>query len=436
MFVPRVEIPDKLVSVFTGEAMYRICYGGRGSSKSRTFAKMAAVKGLIHAEANELGVIVCGREYQNSLADSSFAEVKLAIQSEPWLVERYDLGDNYIRTRDKRIEFVFCGLRHNLDSIKSKARIRLLWVDEAEPVSETAWTKTIPTVREENSEIWITWNPERKASATNQRFRENPPDDAKIAEMNWRDNPWFPGILDKTRLEDKAKRPDQYAHVWEGEYITAQAGAYYAKQLLQAREEHRIGKLNVDPLMTLRAFFDIGGTGAKADAVSIWIAQFIGKEIRALNYYEAIGQELSVHVAWMRDNGYTPDKHVRIYLPHDGVNNDKVYDVSYESELRRAGYIVEVIPNQGAGAAMQRIEAMRRAFPFIWFNEDTCSGGIEALGWYHEKKDELRSIGLGPDHDWSSHCCDAGGLMAIVYERDTRSKVYVDEPRTASDWRL
>lgn len=436
MFVPRIEIPDKLVPVLTGKAMYRIAYGGRGSAKSRTFAKMAAVKGIFHAEANEPGVIVCGREYQNSLADSSFAEVKLAIQSEPCLVERYELGDNYIRTKDKRIEFVFCGLRHNLDSIKSKARIRLLWVDEAEPVSETAWTKTIPTVREEGSEIWVTWNPERKASATNQRFRENPPDDSLIAEMNWRDNPWFPSILNKTRLEDKAKRPDQYEHVWEGEYITAQAGAYYAKQLTQAREEHRIGKLNSDPLMTFRAFFDIGGTGAKADAVSIWIVQFIGKEIRALNYYEAIGQQLSVHVAWMRDNGYTPDKHVRIYLPHDGVNHDKVYDVSYESELRRAGYIVEVIPNQGAGAATQRIEAMRRAFPFIWFDEVKCAGGIEALGWYHEKKDELRSIGLGPEHDWSSHCNDAAGLMAIVYERDTRSTVYVDEPRTASDWRL
>jgi phage terminase large subunit len=409
MFVPRVEIPEKLVPVFTGEAMYRLAYGGRGSAKSRTFAKMAAVNGLIYAEANEPGVIVCGREYQNSLADSSFAEVKLAILSEPWLVDRYDLGDNYIRTKDKKIEFVFCGLRHNLDSIKSKARIRLLWVDEAEPVSEAAWTKTIPTVREENSEIWVTWNPERKQSATNQRFRENPPADAKIAVMNWRDNPWFPAILNKTRLEDYAKRPDQYEHVWEGEYITAQSGAYFAKPLLQAREERRIGKLSADPLMTFRAFFDIGGTGAKADHVVIWIAQFIGKEIRCLDYYEAQGQPLATHVYWLRTHGYTEDK-TRVYLPHDGVNHDNVYKVTYESELCRAGFETEVIKNQGAGAANQRIEAMRRAFPFIWFNEEKCDAGIQALGWYHEKVDEVRGVGLGPDHDW----CFAYGTEVLT----------------------
>jgi phage terminase large subunit len=82
------------------------------------------------------------------------------------------LGEKFVRTKDGRIEYAFIGLRHNLDSIKSKARIRLLWVDEAEPVSETAWMKAIPTVREEGSEIWVTWNPERKKSATHKRFRE------------------------------------------------------------------------------------------------------------------------------------------------------------------------------------------------------------------------------------------------------------------------
>jgi phage terminase large subunit len=111
------------------------------------------------------------------------------------------------RTRDRKIDFAFIGLRHNLASVKSKALIRLLWVDEAEPVSETAWMTAIPTVREDGSEIWATWNPERKNSATHKRFRLDPPEGAKIVQMNWRDNPWFPQTLDKTRREDKAKRP-------------------------------------------------------------------------------------------------------------------------------------------------------------------------------------------------------------------------------------
>ena len=140
-------------------------------------------------------MIVCGREYMNSLDDSSMAEVKAAILDEPWLAEHFDLGEKYIRTKDGRISYAFIGLRHNLDSIKSKAKIHLLWVDEAEPVSETAWQKTVPTVREHESEIWVTWNPERKNSSTHKRFRLNPPKGSKIVELNYRDNPAFPDVL-------------------------------------------------------------------------------------------------------------------------------------------------------------------------------------------------------------------------------------------------
>jgi phage terminase large subunit len=418
MTTQRIELPPKLIPVFAGEAMYRGAYGGRGSAKSRTFAKMAAVFGLRFARENKPGVIVCGREFMNSLAESSLAEVKAAIASEPWLAAAYDVGETYVRTKDKRIEFAFIGLRHNLDSIKSKARIRLLWVDEAEPVSETAWAKAIPTVREEGSEIWVTWNPERKKSATHKRFREDPPEGAKIIELNWRDNPWFPSILNRTRLEDLAKRPDQYDHVWEGDFVTVVDGAYFARSLVEARD--RITRVAKDPLMSVRAFWDIGGTGAKADACAIWIAQFIGKEIRVLDYYEAVGQPLATHVQWLRERGWGK---AHCFLPHDGSTNDKVYDVSYESALRDAQFEVTVVPNQGKGAAKMRIEAARRLFPSIWFNKDTTEAGRDALGWYHEKRsDDDRDIGLGPEHDWSSHGADAFGLMCVVYEPPAAAK--------------
>lgn len=394
--------------------MYRGAYGGRGSAKTRTFAKMAAVKGLICAEANQPGVIVCGREFMNSLDESSLAEVRAAILEEPWLAAKYDIGAKYVRTKDGRIDFAFIGLRHNLDSIKSKSRIRLLWVDEAEPVSETAWMKAVPTVREDGAEIWVTWNPERKNSATHKRFRLDPPADCKIVEMNWRDNPWFPSTLQKTRLEDQTKRPDQYEHVWEGDFVTVIEGAYYAQCLSEAKLKGRIGNVSADPLMTTRAIWDIGGTGAKADACAIWVAQFIGREIRVLDYYEAAGQPLATHVQWLRDRKY--DKALCI-LPHDGAANDKVYDVSYESALQAAGFETLVIPNQGKGAAKLRIEAARRLFPSIWFNAATTEAGRDALGWYHEKKsDDDRNIGLGPEHDWSSHGSDAFGLMCVAYE--------------------
>jgi phage terminase large subunit len=162
--------------------------------------------------------------------------------------------------------------------------------------------------------------------------------------------------------------------------------------------------------MTVRAYWDIGGTGAKADACAIWIVQFIGHEVRVLNYYEAVGQPLASHVGWLRANGYGDALCV---LPHDGATHDKVYKVSYESALREAQFSVRVVPNMGAGAANTRIEAVRRLFPQISFNESTTEPGRDALGWYHEKRDEARGIGLGPDHDWASHGADAFGLMAV-----------------------
>lgn len=362
----------------------------------------------------------------NSLDESSMAEVKAAIASEPWLAAAYDVGEKYIRTKDKRVEFAFIGLRHNLDSIKSKALIRLLWVDEAEPVSESAWMKAIPTVREDGSEIWVTWNPERKNSATHKRFRLDPPEGSRIVELNWRDNPWFPATLDKTRREDEEKRPDQYEHVWGGDFVTVVEGAYFAKSLSLSKLKGRISDVSADPLMTVRAFWDIGGTGAKADACSIWIAQFVGTNIRVLDYYEAVGQPLATHVQWLRDNGWGK---AYCFLPHDGATNDKVYDVSYESALRQAQFEVRVIPNQGKGAAKMRIEAARRLFPSIWFNKDTTEPGRDALGWYHEKKsDDERNVGLGPEHDWSSHGADAFGLMCVAYEMPEDGDEDEDDP--------
>jgi len=411
--VARIELPPKLLSVFTGQARYRGSYGGRGSGKTRSFAKMAAVRGFELSRAGKKGVIVVAREYGNTLRDSSLAEVRAAIESEPFLVHHYDLGGGRIRTKDGRIQFAAAGLRYNLDNIKSKAQIHLLWVDEAENVSEAAWVKAIPSVRETGSEIWVTWNPERETSATHKRFRENPPEGAKIVALNWRDNPWFPSVLERERLEDARARPEHYAHIWEGDFVNYVAGAYFAQGLLDARVGGRFGKMKVDPCLSIRAFWDIGGAGARADATSIWISQFVGEEIRILDYYEAQGQPLAAHVAWLRESGYGQAVMV---LPHDGATYDRVYDVSFASALRQAGFEVEIIPNQGAGAARARIEAVRRLLPQMWFDEAKSRAGVLALGAYHEKRDDNRNIGLGPEHDWSSHAADAFGLLALSYE--------------------
>jgi len=411
----RVEIPPKLIPVFSGEADVRGAYGGRGSAKTRTFAKMSAVRAYIWAQADRRGIILCGRQYMNALDDSSLEEVKLAILSEPWLAAHFDIGEKYVRTKCGRVEYKFAGLDRNISSVRSKSRILLCWVDEAEPVTEQAWVVLVPTLREEDSELWVTWNPELDGSATDKRFRKSTDPRYKVMEMNWRDNPAFPDKLERDRQRDLEERPELYDHIWEGSYKSYVEGAYYMKSLTRCKEEGRIGKVTPDPHLPVKAFIDIGGTGAKSDAFAMWIVQFVAREIRVLDYYEAQGQPLATHLTWMRNSGYGP-QHCEVILPHDGSTHDRVYDVTYESAFRGAGYRVQVIPNQGRGAAAARVEAVRKLFPQTYFNESTTESGRKALGYYHEKRDEIRNIGLGPEHDWSSHGADAFGLMAVAYK--------------------
>jgi Phage terminase large subunit len=402
-------------------ARYKGAYGGRGSGKSHFFASLAVEDALAFpGEAGDGLRMVCIREVQKSLKHSA----KSLIES---TLAKYGLGEAQgFRVFKEVIEtpkgglIIFQGMQdHTADSIKSLEGFHRAWVEEAQSLSPRSLELLTPTIRWEDkqrglqSELWFGWNPRRKTDPVDTMLRgPTLPTGAVVVRANWSDNPWFPSVLEQERQDCLRRNPDQYPHIWEGEYATAISGAYYAQALAEAKLQGRIGNLSADPLMTLRAYWDIGGTGAKADACAIWIVQFVGREVRILRYYEAVGQPLATHVEWLRRNGYGS---ALCILPHDGAAHDKVYQTSYESALRAAGFEVRVLPNMGAGAAMTRIEAGRRVFPSCWFDERGTEAGRDALGWYHERRDESRNIGLGPDHDWSSHGADAFGLMAVDY---------------------
>lgn len=209
-----LEIPEKLVSVFEGEARYRGARGGRGSAKSQTFCKMALMRGMLKRER-----ILCCREFQNSIKDSVHQELCDAID-ELKLGWFYEYGANYIRGSNGT-DFLYKGLRNNYQSVKSTKGITIALVEEAEYVSEKSWRTLLPTVRAPGSEIWIIWNPEVKDSPTNLRFGgTNLPENYRIVEMNWRDNPWFSKELNDERLADLERDYGMYLHIWEGQCIT------------------------------------------------------------------------------------------------------------------------------------------------------------------------------------------------------------------------
>lgn len=415
-------------------ARYKGAWGGRGSGKSHFFGEL-----LVEDSLRERGLrSVCIREVQKSLKESAKRLIEDKIQSLGLgQGNGFKVFNEVIQTPGDGV-ITFQGMQdHTAESVKSLEGFGRAWVEEAQTLSARSLSLLRPTIRAEGSQLWFSWNPRRKSDPVDELLRgPMPPTDAVVVRANWSDNPWFPAVLEQERVDCFKGTPDQYGHIWEGEYASVFTGAYFAHLLSQSRAEHRIGKVSPDPLLSVRAYWDIGGTGAKADATSIWIVQFVGREIRVLNYYEAQGQPLATHVNWLRSNGYDG---VTCVLPHDGSSNDKVHDVSYESALEGAGFPTVVIPNQGRGAAMQRVEAVRRLLPSCYFNEETTSAGIDALGWYHEKRDEARNIGLGPDHDWSSHGADAFGLMCVAYEEHSAagvdaSKYAVKKVRSVGGW--
>lgn len=395
-------------------ARYKGAHGGRGSGKSHFFAEALVEQCLLKPGTRA----VCLREVQKTLQESSKRTIEDKIQA-LGVGRMFDVLKSEIKTPGDGL-IIFQGMQdHNSESIKSLEGYRLAWFDEAQAMSERSLSLLRPTIRVQDSEIWFSWNPTRKQDAIEQFLRRDPPENSIVVQANWKDNPFWNDTLEAERKLELAKYPDRYPHTYEGEYAAAFEGAYFAALLSAAKREGRIGHVSADPLLPLRAFIDIGGSGAAADAFVIWIVQFVGQEIRVLDYYESVGQVLGEHLHWLRSRKY---ERAIIQLPHDGVNENNILGKRYADHIRDAGFDVPLpTPNQGRGAASLRIEAVRRIMPKCWFNADTTEAGRLALGFYHERKDDKRSIGLGPEHDWSSHAADAFGLMAICYEEPSRS---------------
>ena len=235
------------------------------------------------------------------------------------------------------------------------------------------------------------------------------------------------GIIPASELAamKTAMSANEYSREMECDFDAAIEGAYYADAIAKARTEQRIGHIAADPLMQYRAFWDIG----VSDNCVIWIAQFVGREIRVIDHYEVTGQPLAAHLNWLRSSGY---ENAVCVLPHDGAQRDTVSAVRFEDHIQAAGFRTQLVKNQGKGAAMARIETTRRLFDRVWIDAEKCWSGLDALASYHEKRDEKRGIGLGPNHDDNSHSADAFGLMCVAYEEPIERKR--DRPRATVSW--
>lgn len=394
----------RVFSPLIDPARYKGAWGGRGSGKSQFFAGL-----IVDLSIRKQGLrTLCCREVQKSLKESAKRLIENKIE-EYGVGHLFDVQEAQIKTPGDGL-IVFAGLQdHTAESIKSYEGFDVAWVEEAQTVSQKSLNLLRPTIRKPGSELWFSWNPRFEKDPVDQMLRgEELPTGSVVVQANWDKNPWFPDELEQERQDCIRMQPEQYDHIWEGDYVTVSEGAYYAQGLAEAKAAGRIGEVSPDPLMEYRCFWDIG----TRDATAIWVAQFVGSQIRVLDYYEAVGQPLATHLDWLRTNGYAS---AVCYLPHDGAAVDHLTAERFQDHIGAAGFRTEVVKNQGRQAAMKRVEAARRLFPSIWFNEATTKDGRRVLGWYHERVNQL-GTGVGPEHDFSSHGADAFGLMAIAYE--------------------
>ena len=354
-------------------ARYKGAWGGRGSGKSHFFGEMAVEECLMQPATR----IVCIREVQKTLAQSSKHLIETKIH-ELGVGRQFDITKDQIKTPGDGL-IIFTGMQdHTAESIKSLEGFRIAWIDEAQTLSARSLSLLRPTIRAENSELWASWNPRRKSDAIDDFLRAKKPTGSIVVKANWKDNPWFPSVLEDERKLDLDLYPDRYDHIWEGDYAKAFEGAYFAQLLAAARSSGRIGKVAADPLLPIRAFIDIGGSGATADAFTIWIVQWVGQEIRILDYYEAVGQVLAFHVNWMRKQGY---QDAIVYLPHDGINENNVTGKTYKTHLEEAGFKVFEAPDAEVEQASEIVKReTARAGPWRWLGERAGgrSVGLEA----------------------------------------------------------
>jgi len=416
----KAEFPLKLQCLFE-KSRYKVLYGGRGGAKS-----WGVARALLILAAKNTTRVLCAREFMTSMRDSVHKLLSDQIIA-LGLLGFYEITQNSIRGRNGS-EFSFVGLKNNVANVKSYEGMDICWVEEAQTVSRMSWDVLIPTVRKQDSEIWITFNPELETDETYQRFVLNKPPNALVQKVNWSDNPWFPDTLKDEKDSLKYRDPQAYNVVWEGLCRQTVDGAVFAKEIQMAELDERITRVNYDATKPVHAIFDLGWS----DATAIWFLQFVGMETRLIRYTEGNQTTMSDYLAKMQTYGYVYDT---LWLPHDAENKTLAGNGrSIEEIVKAAGYKTKIIPRT---PIMDSINAARTIFRNCWFDRDNCHDGLQCLRHYRYDVDpETKQFSKTPVHDQYSHGADAFRYIGLMINepKQRRAPRQSQQYGTAHSW--
>lgn len=443
-----VEFPDKLLFLINESARYKILYGGRGGMKTET----CALALIILATKLKLRVL-CARDIQNSIDESVYETIKNRI-IDMGLEAEFDIQATTIISKRTGAEFMFSGLRYKINSIKSLARIDILWIDEANPVSKKSWIILPPTIRGKHEtdpngmggpflngpEIWITFNPELDSDETYKRFviqrDKYAPDFVKNAEtgemeryafcikVNHSDNPWLPKSLRQEIEVLKTADEDEYLHVWEGFTKQTITGAIYSKEIKKVLLDGRRGKVPYDPSRPVHTFWDLGHD----DKTSIWFIQQVGVEYNLINYFEDRLQKIPYYLEHLQSLKYNYGFH---YLPHDG-DNETLASMSVAAIVRKSyPGRVRIVPR--VSKKVMGIRAARIVFDLCNWDEENTADGWTCLCRYQYEIKEDSQFSTQPLHNDYSNGADAFQTFALSLKSETAMKKKKPEDRIVNN---
>ncbi len=419
------KFPPKLAPLFEPHR-YKVLWGGRGGGKS-----WAIARAIILRMVQQPTRVLCVREQMNSIKDSvhRLLSDQIEILGLGSLFEVQQATIKCISGPGAGSEVSFEGIRHNIQKIKSYEGIDICWPEEAVNMSRQSWQVLIPTIRKEGSEIWASFNPELETDETYRRFVLNPPPDAWVCEIHYDDNPWCPASIIAEAEYLKETDYDSYLHVYRGKCKVVLEGAVYADELREASAAGRIGKVEYDPTVGVHLVLDIGWR----DATAIWFMQYVSREARYIDYYEATRTTIEDDMKAAQARGYFLDT---VWLPHDAFAKTKGGGgVTIAQRVLKLGLRVRRIPSLKVSSG---INLARTIFPSAYFDQEKTADGLQALRHYRYElvEDPIKKIFTKePVHDWTSHAADAFRYSVIALQqphsrrtRASRVEIEDDDP--------
>lgn len=404
------EFPEKLGFLFEN-SRYKVAYGGRGSSKSWSFARALLIQGSIEPIR-----VLCVREVQKSIRDSVHRLLADQITA-LGLQSCYTVLETEIRGKNGTL-FLFSGLStQTAESIKSFEGVDRCWCEEAQAITKKSWDILVPTIRKESSEIWITFNPELDSDETYQRFVVNPPPNCKVEMVNYHDNPWFPTVLEQERIHCQLTNKEDYEQIWEGKCRAAVAGAIYANEIGESVKNGNICNVPYDPLLKVHVVFDLGWN----DAMAISLVQRSASELRVIEYIEDSHKTLDSYSALLKDKRMNWGK---VWLPHDGRHKDYKSGKSAQDVMTALGWEVGITPNM---SIEDGIRLTRMMFGRIYFDKNKAARLIECAKRYRRSINQTTNEPGAPLHDEFSHGADNLRYLVINAEDMSNEEWFNDE---------